>query len=99
MQPTTDREKILAASLCEIRSLLAGYLGSHNEASLEVRQAAHLAYATHNLAQSVLEGSQGDVRVCLSAIRAADEMLGSEFSKTLAALGLEVKASPGSGGE
>ena len=88
MQTTTDRERVLAAALYEIRLLLAGYLGSDNEATQDVRQAAHLAYATHNLAQSVLDGSEGDLGSSLSAICAVDAMLGSKFAMALTAAGL-----------
>jgi len=37
--------KILARALYEVRLLLSGYLGSQTVADINVRQAAHLAYA------------------------------------------------------
>ena len=49
--------KILAQALFEIRLLLSNYLGSDNSADLCVRLAAHLAYALHNEALSVMEGA------------------------------------------
>ena len=79
MPEHSDQAKVLAQAIFEIRVLLAGYLGSENEGALEVRQAAHLAYALHNHALGVLEGKSFDVTESISGLAFADRVLGAGF--------------------
>jgi hypothetical protein len=72
--------RILAQALFEIRVLLAGYLGSQNSADMEVRRAAHLAYAVHNEALAVVEDRQFNPIDFLTRLQAMDAMLGSAFA-------------------
>nr|MBA2281517.1 hypothetical protein [Acidimicrobiia bacterium] len=76
--------KLLAQAVYEIRLLLGGYLGSTNPGKLEVRQAAHLAYALHNEALSVLHGREFDPTAAITAIRRTDAMLGADLSPRFA---------------
>ena len=78
--------KILAQALYEIRVLLSSCLGSDNAGDLCVRQAAHLAYALHNEALSVMEGGSFETGHISDRLRAVDRMLGSDFFFRFAAL-------------
>jgi hypothetical protein len=72
---------LLARALYEIRLLLAPYLGSDCEADLPVREAAHLAYALHNEALAVVEGSGFDLRIATGKVAAITTVLpGSDIS-------------------
>lgn len=71
-----QNSQLLALSLVEIRTLLAGYLGSTNEVSIEVRIAAHLAYALHNEAESVCKGASYDIDQARKKIAAIDTIFG-----------------------
>ncbi len=79
--------KILALALHEIRVLLSPYLGSDNLGPIEVRVAAHLAYALHNEALALAEGRDFDVKEALAKVQAIDALLnvenGSQFSRSL----------------
>ena len=80
--PSSDQElRMFAQAIYEIRGLLAGYLGSENTGDISVRQAAHLAYAFHNQAESVLSGQPADLANSLSIIRATDEMFNSNYAQ------------------
>ena len=46
--------KAVALALYQIRILLSGYLGTSSKGDISVRQAAHLAYASHNEALAIL---------------------------------------------
>ena len=85
MITNTTEEKILAHALYEIRTLLSSYLGSENSGPIEVRVAAHLAYALHNEAIAVGEGRSFDVNAALAKVAAIDTILntedGSKFSR------------------
>ena len=74
MNPT--EAKVLAQALYEIRGLLASYLGSNAKDPLEVRVAAHLAYALHNEALAVIRGQAFDVHAARAKVRIIDGVLG-----------------------
>ena len=67
--------QLLAQALYQIRILLSGYLGRQTEGPLEVRIAAHLAYALHNEALAITEGNGFDVQAALAKITAIDKIL------------------------
>ena len=83
MSEQTDESRVLALALCEIRNLLSSNLGSENRASIEVRVAAHLAYALHNEALAMLEGRSFNVQAALGKIGAIDEILNVKFGEAL----------------
>ena len=76
-------ERVLAQAICEIRLLLAGYLGSQNEAALDVRQAAHLAYSLHNVALGVVSGEAVNLSAAVHSVKALDEIFGSDYSNSV----------------
>lgn len=80
MPENQPQAQILAQALYEVQSLLRGYLGSHAEGDILVRQAAHLSYALHNEALAVLEGSNFDEQSAISKIKAVDTMFGESFA-------------------
>lgn len=57
--------QLLANALYKIRLLLSSYLGSENDAPIDVRIAAHLAYAWHNEASALIAGDGFDMDVAL----------------------------------
>ena len=75
MAANSDEEKILAHALFEIRVLLSSYLGSNNSGPMEVRVAAHLAYALHNEALAIMEGRDFDIKAALEKVAAIDSIL------------------------
>lgn len=80
MNTTDEQSRLLAAAIYEIRTLLGGALGSHNEADTPVRLAAHLAYALHNDALAVLEGGREfDCDASRAKIAAAEATVGASF--------------------
>jgi hypothetical protein len=48
---------LIANDLYKIRLLLSSYLGSKNDAPLDVRLAAHIAYALHSEASILIDGN------------------------------------------
>ena len=83
-EQTSTHSKAVALALYQIRVLLSGYLGSQVEADIQVRQAAHLAYALHNEALALVEGGRFDIEAVDRRLAAVDRMLGSEFSQHFA---------------
>ena len=81
MRENSDQAKVMALAVYEIRLLLSGYLGSENEGDMAVRQAAHLAYALHNQALSILDGKTFDVSASIQALKFSDTVLGAEFTE------------------
>jgi len=85
MVASATEVKILALALHQIRVLLSAYLGSANGGPIEVRVAAHLAYALHNEALALAEGEGFDVETALAKVQAIDGLLnvddGSKFSR------------------
>jgi len=77
MQP---QAKILAQGIYEIRQLLSGFLGSQNAGDPCVRRAAHLAYALHNEALSVIDGGTFDGEKAVDKVRAVDRTFGESFA-------------------
>lgn len=72
--------RLFAATIFEIRTLLSRYIGANNEQDVDVRLAAHLAYALHNEALAVLEeNEQLDLNVARSKIRQAQELIGATY--------------------
>jgi len=67
--------RLLANALYEIRILLGSYLGSENEAPMDVRVAAHIAYALHNEALAVAAGENFDLSVAIKKVEAIDSIL------------------------
>ena len=85
MNKDISREMIFAAVLYEMRCQLSAYLGSNVDAPDDVRMAAHLAYALHNDAASVANGSDAqefDYRQLQEQLMAAEKMIGSCFADT-----------------
>ncbi len=80
MPNNPSQSKILAQGIYEIRLLLSDYLGSQNEGDPLVRRAAHLAYALHNEALSVLEGETFDSAAAVDKISALDDMFQENFA-------------------
>ena len=77
----SEQAKVLAQAICEIRTLLSGYLGSGNAGDMAVRQAAHLAYALHNQALATLDGKVFDVSEAIAQFGFADRVLGAGFAE------------------
>lgn len=77
---TNDAQtKILAQAVYEIRLLLAGYLGSQNDRDPVVRRAAHLAYALHNEALTIIEGGTFDVRDAVKKVEFVDKLFNENY--------------------
>ena len=83
MPKAPEQHQILAFALYELRILLAGQLSPDSSAEPAVRAAAHLAYALHNRALSVLEGRSFDPGQAIEAIRRVDKHFGENFLKQL----------------
>jgi hypothetical protein len=78
VKPATS-EQFLARALFEMRVLLASHIGGVSGASAEIREAAELAYAVHNLALASLEGSGFSLSEARFTLQSADARLGYEF--------------------
>jgi hypothetical protein len=76
-----NETELLAVALLQIRLLLADSLGSVNDAPIQTRIAAHLAYALHNEAETIHKGGPIDVNAALARIAAIDSVLGVEDGK------------------
>lgn len=72
--------KILAQAIYEIRLLLSGHLGNQNKSDVPVSEAAHLAYALHNEALSIIEGGTFDGERAMAKIKAVDSMFNQNFA-------------------
>ncbi|WP_313255032.1 hypothetical protein [Stenotrophomonas sp.] len=81
MSPT--HTQLLAFAIHEIRLLLGHHLGSGDAPDPAARAAAHLAYALHNQADTVLQGGTFDMQQALGTIDAVDRMLGTRFQERL----------------
>jgi len=71
-----DQTRLLALALLEIRTLLAGYMGSKVDAPMSVRVAAHMAYALHNEAEAVYNNADFQLDQAIRKITAIDQILG-----------------------
>jgi hypothetical protein len=80
MPNTQSQAKILAQGIYEIRQLLSGYLGSQNAGDPCVRRAAHLSYALHNEALSIIDGGTFDSERAVEKVRAVDRMFDESFA-------------------
>lgn len=81
---TATEKRVLAQVLYEIRLLLSEYLGSEIEADINVRAAAHLAYALHNDALTVLEGGSFDTTDAVRRLEAIDSIIGTKTGTRVA---------------
>lgn len=77
--------RLIANALYEIRLLLSPYLGSENDASRDVRLAAHLAYALHNEAAALIDSEKFDVEAALRKVAAIDNTVPGNDGGRLAA--------------
>ena len=77
---TQQEVQILAVALGEIGQCLRSYLASNSPADLQVRMAAHLAYALHNEALSASTGHSFDVEAALRKVAAINGVLGVDWS-------------------
>jgi hypothetical protein len=75
--------QILAFAVFELRVLLAGQLAPDAQTEPAVRAAAHLAYALHNQALAVLEGTSFDAAQAVEAIARVDQQFGENFVQQL----------------
>lgn len=75
MRENNAEISLVANALYEIRLLLSPYLGSDNDAPMEVRVAAHIAYALHNEALAVASGQGFDVAAAIGNVRRIDSIL------------------------
>ena len=78
MSNSLKPELLIAAALYEVRLLFAPYLGSENTAELPIRIAAHLAYALHNDAETLLHGKSFQVGAALTRVEVIDRILGKK---------------------
>jgi hypothetical protein len=86
MPSNLAESEILAYAIQEIRVLLSPYLGSENNAPLDVRTAAHLAYALHNEAIAIYEGRAFDTELALKKVEAIDRILNVNEGSRIAML-------------
>ncbi|WP_057634235.1 hypothetical protein [Stenotrophomonas humi] len=77
------QEQVLAFAIYEIRLLLAHHLGSGESQDPATQAAAHLAYALHNQAATVLQGGQFNPEQATLALGALDQMLATSFQPRL----------------
>jgi hypothetical protein len=86
---------LVANALYEIRLLLAPYLGSENDGPMDVRVAAHIAYALHNEAAAVASGEGFDFAAAIRKVEAIDSILsGSEGTRLARSWDAEPTLSP-----
>jgi hypothetical protein len=76
-------EQLFAQAIYEIRLLLAPHLGSQSDSPTEVRNAAHLAHALHNLALASIEGREVDLKAALPPLLGVDKMFGTDYAARL----------------
>ena len=80
---TCSQAQLLAFAVYEIRLLLGAHLGSDSTSDLSVRTAAHLAYALHNEADSILHGGSFDVQRAVERLGAVDNLFASNLESRL----------------
>jgi len=86
---TDESHRIMAAAVYEIRLLLANYLGDDCKADPDVRLAAHLSYALHNAASSIMnDRPYADIEEMKSRIKNAQEIAGQIYSNDGGHLGV-----------
>ena len=71
--------KKLAAALYEIRCQLGMYLGSKSDASPEIRLAAHLAYAYHNIALDIINEKDPSDKHADKMVLQAEKVIGRSY--------------------
>lgn len=84
--PSPSQAQILAQAVYEIRQLLSGYLGSEATGDIDVRKAAHLAYALHNEALAVLDDKTFNEQNAISKVSTVDVMFNESFSSRFGGL-------------
>lgn len=85
MQSNNDQLKVMALAIYEIRLLLSSYLGSGNTGDPVVRRAAHLAYALHNEAASIIEDSTFEIEMAITKLKSVDQMFKESYAPRFAA--------------
>jgi hypothetical protein len=70
--------KLIAHALYQIRVILGAYIGTATDAPADVRLAANLAYALHNEALALAEGTRFDVNSALQKVAAIDSILNTD---------------------
>ena len=80
MRLKISQADVLALAILEIRHLLAGELGVsvNTEVPPHIRHAAHLAYAIHNEALTVLSGGDFDPESALAHLTCTNSMFGED---------------------
>lgn len=79
----SDQTRQLALALLEIRTLLADHLGGDVEAPMNIRIAAHIAYALHNEAEAAYNNADFELGDATCKIAAIDQILGVTDGATL----------------
>ena len=77
--PFAEHSRLLAWALYDMRLLLASHIRGFSEAPAEVRAAADLAYALHNLALRAFEGRTFTEQEFTSALKNAEHTSGEPF--------------------
>jgi hypothetical protein len=75
----SDTSRLLAWALYDLRLLLSPHVGGASEAPPEVRAAAELAYAVHNLALAAMQGSSIREAQFSEALARAERASGEPF--------------------
>lgn len=78
-------EQLLAFTVYESRLLLSDHLGNDNDLPMNVRAAAHLAYAPHAQADAVGHGGSFDVQRAVAEVGSVDRLLPTDSQARLAA--------------
>ena len=79
LNPFAEQSRLLAWALYDMRLLLASHIRGFSQAQPEVRAAADLAYALHNLALGTLEGRTFTEQEFTSALENAERASGEPF--------------------
>lgn len=91
----TAQTRLLALALIEIRTLLADYLGSDAGAPMNVRVAAHMAYALHNEAKAAYSNADFQLDCATQKLATIDQILGvSDGAALLSRFDAEDKINP-----
>lgn len=95
MRAQNAEVSLMANALYEIRLLLAPYLGSENDAPMDIRVAAHIAYALHTEAMAVASGDSFDLAAAIRKVEAIDSILsGSEGTRLARSWNVEPNPQP-----
>jgi hypothetical protein len=75
----SETSRLLAWALYDLRLLLSPHVGGASDATPEVRAAAELAYAVHNLALAAIQGSPIREAQFSEALARAERASGEPF--------------------